>query len=111
MGDARSGECDTWNVSQLLQPVATATADARYAVVMLNTPLPADQQAAFERLWQGATVRVCADGAANRLLDTLGEARLSTLALPTAVVGDLDSIRPDVRAFFEARVRRCARTH
>lgn len=54
-----------------------------------------------------ATLRVCADGGANRLYDELpgmlpGESAEAVRAqyLPTAIQGDLDSIRPDVVDFY-----------
>ena len=42
-------------------------------------------------------MRVCADGGANRLFDLLDQ---SQLYIPAAVVGDLDSVRPEVVAFY-----------
>lgn len=57
-----------------------------------------------------ATLRVCADGGANRLYDELpsmlpGQAADEVRAayLPSAIRGDLDSIRPDVLQFYKAR--------
>lgn len=54
-----------------------------------------------------ATLRVCADGGANRLYDELpgmlpGQAAEAVRSqyLPSAIQGDLDSIRPDVLAFY-----------
>lgn len=53
-----------------------------------------------------ATARVCADGASNRLLDAFGADAFATgtLALPHAIVGDLDSALPATLAFFRDRV-------
>lgn len=54
-----------------------------------------------------ATLRVCADGGANRLFDELprmlpGSCPEAVRAqyLPTAIKGDMDSIRPDVASFY-----------
>ncbi|EFN53214.1 hypothetical protein CHLNCDRAFT_11702, partial [Chlorella variabilis] len=73
------------------------------AVVLLNWTLPA----LTPRLWHKATLRVCADGGANRLYDELpgmlpGQAAEAVRSqyLPSAIQGDLDSIRPDVLAFY-----------
>lgn len=65
------------------------------ALVILNQPLP---QHAFPELWKRAAVRVCADGGANRLFD---ECKQRERFIPDAIIGDLDSLRPDVRKFYE----------
>lgn len=56
---------------------------------------------------RAATLRVCADGGANRLYDELphmlpGRSADAVRAqyLPTFIKGDLDSLRPDVAAFY-----------
>jgi thiamine pyrophosphokinase len=53
---------------------------------------------------------VCADGGANRLYDELpamlpGQSAdaVRSAYLPTAIQGDLDSIRPDVLDFYRSR--------
>jgi thiamine pyrophosphokinase len=72
------------------------------AVVLLN----ADREPALvmerlwpapllARLWRRAHIAVCADGAANTLLDVRAALPLRA---PHAVVGDLDSLRDDVAA-------------
>lgn len=43
-----------------------------------------------------ATLRLCADGGANRLLDTFGQ----SCTLPHEIRGDLDSLRNEVEQFF-----------
>ena len=49
----------------------------------------------LERLWAASSFRVCADGGANRLFDTLGaEARRAFV--PDYIIGDLDSVRDEV---------------
>ncbi|RKP01808.1 hypothetical protein CXG81DRAFT_11508 [Caulochytrium protostelioides] len=69
-------------------PPAAALPD----LILLNQDLPA-AVAAF--LWPQTRVRVCADGAANALR------RLRRPAWrPDAIVGDLDSITADVRAWY-----------
>ncbi len=61
-----------------------------------------------------ATERVCADGGANRLYDELPsmlpngicdsseEARKAHL--PDVIMGDMDSVRPDVQEFYTSQV-------
>ncbi|GMH76820.1 hypothetical protein TrRE_jg11716 [Triparma retinervis] len=53
---------------------------------------------------------ICADGGANRLYDLCGlahssgeELKTAGRHLPDAVKGDMDSIRPDVRRYYESR--------
>lgn len=49
-------------------------------------------------------LRVCGDGGANRLLDQVKESKQSLMDIePDAICGDLDSIRPDVRAHYSER--------
>ena len=56
----------------------------------------------FSHLWRASKLRVCADGAANRLHDALDdEARGGHL--PDLIAGDLDSLRDDVAQFYAAR--------
>ncbi|PWY98197.1 hypothetical protein BCV70DRAFT_201987 [Testicularia cyperi] len=78
-----------------------------HAIILLNSPIDEVQRGHFVRLWESAALRLCADGAANRLLDAFGRdafvssARKDAMSLPHSILGDLDSIRPDVQAFFE----------
>jgi thiamine pyrophosphokinase len=109
-----------WDPSRLLAPTDGGAAPA-HAVVLLNVPLHVDHLRTFEHLWNGgechcspcmhqadalaASYRVCADGGANRLFDAYFASPSSAEAAsdPHAIVGDLDSLRPAVRHFFEAR--------
>ncbi|KAJ3352719.1 cAMP-dependent protein kinase subunit [Allomyces javanicus] len=66
------------------------------ALIVGNAPsLP--PLALLDRLWTRAKYRICADGGANRLFD------LAPHLTPHALVGDLDSARPDVLAEFRNR--------
>lgn len=53
----------------------------------------------FGHLWNHASLRLCADGAANSLHDSLDAAARATM-LPDLIKGDLDSIRPEVADFY-----------
>lgn len=50
-------------------------------------------------LWNSFECKICADGGANRLFDQI-EAGRRSLFIPDFIVGDLDSVRPDVRQFY-----------
>ncbi|KXS08777.1 Thiamin pyrophosphokinase, partial [Gonapodya prolifera JEL478] len=64
----------------------------RYALIILNQPLIGREW--FENVWNSCDLRICADGGANRLFDGY---------IPHHIAGDLDSLRPPVRAFYESR--------
>ncbi|TKY84521.1 hypothetical protein EX895_006423 [Sporisorium graminicola] len=97
-----------WDPSPLLVP-SSPNYLPRYAIVLLNSPIEERQIGHFRRLWDSASLRLCADGAANRLLDSFGAAAFeaqdgqSAVPLPNAIVGDLDSIRPDTQRLFESK--------
>ncbi|GMF23087.1 unnamed protein product [Phytophthora lilii] len=57
----------------------------------------------FWNLWSSAQLTVCADGGANRLLDRAVALGAQDLVAPQFIKGDLDSLRADVRDFFEAK--------
>lgn len=78
------------------------------ALVFLNSPgvhahCGAGQASLFERVWRASGARLCADGAANRLYDGLAQETRRQRHLPDLIRGDLDSLRPDVRAYYEAK--------
>ncbi|GAA5876016.1 hypothetical protein JCM16303_006993 [Sporobolomyces ruberrimus] len=101
-----------WDTSSFLD----CTAHGRdTALVILNTPLP--PQSLFRRIWKTARIRYCADGGANRLYDRFvkGKGKAETNEewteedereenwLPDLVLGDLDSLRLDVKAYYESK--------
>ena len=70
----------------------------RLALIVLNPhPLAGDL---FTHLWGQASVRICADGSANKLHDSTPAERRGNL-LPDVICGDLDSLREDVSRFYE----------
>ena len=54
----------------------------------------------FNEIWTEDSFRVCADGAANRLFDY---SRDKEVPLPDMVIGDFDSARKDVLAYYESQ--------
>eukprot|EP00613_Pedinella_sp_CCMP2098_P052020 CAMPEP_0171896042 /NCGR_PEP_ID=MMETSP0992-20121227/47366_1 /TAXON_ID=483369 /ORGANISM="non described non described, Strain CCMP2098" /LENGTH=298 /DNA_ID=CAMNT_0012524027 /DNA_START=208 /DNA_END=1104 /DNA_ORIENTATION=- len=63
------------------------------ALILLNTPL---DKRLVEETWGFAMLRICADGAANRLHD------IHPTFVPDCVVGDFDSVTPDTLLHFQA---------
>ena len=92
---------------------------SKTALIILNQPF---SKALLRRLWQATDWHCCADGGANRLHDVLNcDATDTTTAtaassapdrvdeyLPDLLKGDLDSVRDDVRRYYETRVSRCS---
>ncbi|KAL8749180.1 MAG: hypothetical protein Q9199_007846 [Rusavskia elegans] len=73
----------------------------QYAAIVVNQPIE-DQQKLLDIL-AGATLIVFADGAANYVRDLeLTESEEQNL-IPDFICGDLDSIRPEVRAHYEKK--------
>lgn len=74
----------------------------QFALLILNQEISDEKR--FEALWENSTVRVCADGGANRLFDFLrNDEQLREKYLPDGIFGDLDSLREDTKLFYEAR--------
>ncbi|KAL9114399.1 MAG: hypothetical protein Q9227_001480 [Pyrenula ochraceoflavens] len=67
-----------------------------YALIILDVPI---NEPAYDAVSTDASMILCADGAANRLYD-LSQKRNDPDILPTAVIGDLDSIFPNVRSHY-----------
>lgn len=85
------------------------------ALIILNTPIHTidkeencELPAVLKVLWESSTYRICADGGANRLYEaTVANWSISTREktrfLPDLITGDLDSLLPHVREFYEGR--------
>ncbi|KAL8277035.1 hypothetical protein RQP46_010569 [Phenoliferia psychrophenolica] len=92
-----------WDTSTLL---SSSSSSRPNALIILNTPLC--HNALFRKIWAAASVRYCADGGANRLHDHCSSASPSSPSspdsfLPDLIKGDLDSLRPSVRSFYESK--------
>ncbi|KAI5084207.1 hypothetical protein GOP47_0000376 [Adiantum capillus-veneris] len=82
----------------------TDTTTDTNVLVVLNYQLPLITLS----LWEKACFRICADGGANQLYDCLPEllpnsdpTALRTRYKPDVIKGDLDSVRSEVKAFYE----------
>ena len=68
-------------------------------LVILNGPISRPPSRIFQHLWGRSSYRICADGGANRLFDATITA--PDAYLPDKIKGDLDSLRSDVREYYE----------
>jgi thiamine pyrophosphokinase len=74
------------------------------ALVVLNQPI-IEKKTVFELLWKQTSLKIYADGGANRVYDAfVGSEKLSEY-IPNYICGDLDSLRDDVRDYYVAKVR------
>ncbi|EAX95706.1 thiamine pyrophosphokinase, catalytic domain containing protein [Trichomonas vaginalis G3] len=69
-----------------------------FAAVALNNSLPKY----FDSVWKNANIRVCVDGGSNRVLDYFVGKKEKKFLSPDVIVGDLQSIRPEVQHEFES---------
>ncbi|CAK7217598.1 thiamine pyrophosphokinase [Sporothrix bragantina] len=86
-----------WFPARLLQQKPHSTPKP-YAVVVLNQPLMNPEP--IQRVWQNSKFRVAADGGANQLHDVSLASDLNFKDLDV-IVGDLDSLLPPARQYFE----------
>lgn len=94
-------------ITKYIEPDPKHTsASSQVVLVILNSPI--DDLEYFRRIYDHASYRLCVDGGANRVHDLLVKHYPSSddhsalaHALPSAVHGDLDSIRQDVRLRYE----------
>lgn len=93
--------------------------DEQLALVILNARGDDEGKSLLRHLWSKATLRVCADGGANRLHDSFdvggehteegGDTPVGDPSedrarfVPDVIVGDLDSLRPEVARYYEER--------
>ena len=87
------------------------------ALIILNSPIhDPSTNPVFTSLWNISTFRVCADGGANRLYDATVSKAVhsdgdpqkvtdtdSNNFVPDLIRGDLDSLQPHVRSFYESK--------
>ncbi|KAI8614709.1 thiamine pyrophosphokinase [Chytriomyces sp. MP71] len=90
-----------WRVSAWLAADGSKDAAPPHALVILNQPVCSARHLAA--MWSLASIKLCADGGANRLFDSLATDEERRRFLPDMIKGDLDSLRKDVREWYEAQ--------
>lgn len=77
---------------------SNSTIHRGFALIVLNQPLEL-RPSLYQRIWNNAIYHVGADGGANCVYDLARSDSGSHLGLDT-VIGDLDSLRPEVREYW-----------
>jgi thiamine pyrophosphokinase len=91
-----------------LSHLGTCT-NGRTALIILNAPILSPMSPLFQLLWNSSNYRVCADGGANRLLNVCRKFHHSKNDdetagyIPDCITGDLDSLLPATRQFYEEK--------
>jgi thiamine pyrophosphokinase len=98
---AATPEATIWHPAEIFSN--TPFSYKGFALVVLNQPLE-DQVRFYSQVWKNSAYHVGADGGANCVhdLNVLNSDDNNVLNLDT-VIGDLDSLRPDVREYWYAR--------
>lgn len=79
--------------SPILLPKRKAD-DEEETLILLNSPTFTGGTV-LETLWERSSVRICADGGANRLH------AYDSMKIPNVICGDLDSLTPKVQKYYE----------
>lgn len=72
----------------------------RSAFIILNQPILLPN---FKELWDNYELKVCGDGGANRLYNLFTNDEERSKHLPHYIVGDFDSLKPEIRQWYESR--------
>jgi thiamine pyrophosphokinase len=67
------------------------------SLVILNTPISSPPSPLFSFLWNRCSIRMCADGGANRLYTS------DKNLIPNVIRGDLDSLHDSVRDYYASK--------
>ncbi|OBZ84295.1 Thiamin pyrophosphokinase 1 [Choanephora cucurbitarum] len=96
-----------WTPSNIL---STDGKTKSFCLIVLNQPI--HHIDTFSHLWNNASFRFVADGGSNRLYDAFQHnPDLLAKYLPDEIRGDLDSIRPDVQAYYESKHVKITKVH
>lgn len=94
---AEAAETVTWYPSAIFSDDAGEYKG--FGLIVLNQPL--ELRAAFySKVWRNAVYHVGADGGANRVHDLAAPQDLAGVLSLDTVIGDLDSLRPEIREYW-----------
>jgi thiamine pyrophosphokinase len=95
-------ETTVWRpLTAFSQTEASCQSKNRIALVLMTTPINEQNKSFFKQLWSKAGVKLCADGASNVLYDWSASNHVLETYIPDYIIGDLDSIRPEVRNYYD----------
>lgn len=93
-----------WYPARILKERAEGGTPNSFALIILNQPLR--DVPTLKKLWNNSSLRVAADGGANRLLDVVENDQDGGLFDNLdAVIGDLDSLTTQARQHFTTRAK------
>lgn len=75
---------------------------SNYAFILLNQPINEKNENYLIKLWSKSMVKLCADGASNRLYEWCYKNNCLNSYIPDYICGDLDSIRNEVKDFYKS---------
>lgn len=87
--------------NSFLQNINEKDEASSLALILLNMRNDLDSNELVRKLWSKAALKVCADGGANRLHDSFENLNERAQYVPDVIVGDLDSLRPDVSKYYQ----------
>ncbi|KAJ0414622.1 thiamine pyrophosphokinase [Aspergillus carlsbadensis] len=85
-----------WDPTQFFREEENKTPPP-FALVVLNQPI---NEIVLSVLSEHALTTVCADGGANRFFESAKSRGLEDTDIPDTIIGDLDSIRPEIRTHY-----------
>lgn len=95
-----------WQLPELISALPIIS-DIEFAIILLNQPIDTECLV-FQKLFKAAKVRICADGGANQLYNSLSHSDSSKdfkEYLPEYICGDLDSLSSSVEAVYRKQVK------
>jgi thiamine pyrophosphokinase len=94
-----SKEWKIYNHSFLHTPIDPISSKKReIALILLNSPALSWKW--IHKLWSISSLKICADGSANRLYSLQQTSNLSEILVPNYIKGDLDSLDPSIGSYY-----------